>query len=74
MSRVKAAIDNATTPGVTTTLIVVALIAAITFLTWADKVNGDAFVSIASAIIGGVLVRAGVTSGSQATANPPPEG
>lgn len=46
----------------TTTLIILALIAATTLLCWAGKVNGDAFVSLASAIVGGILVARGMSA------------
>lgn len=59
-------------PGVTTTLIVLALVVGSVILTWVGKVNGDAFVALASTVIGGVLVRSGVASGSKATSDPPP--
>lgn len=53
-------------PGVTTTLIVLSLIGGTVFLCWAGKVNGDAFVALASTIVGGVLVASrGVGSGSK---------
>lgn len=67
----QAASDHA--PGLTTTLIVLTLLVCLTFLTWDGKVNGDAYVSLASVIVGGVLVRQGVASGSKATVDPPPE-
>jgi hypothetical protein len=59
--------DDAAGPGLTTTIILLALIAGLIFLTWEGRVNGDAFVSLASVIIGGVLVSRGVSSGAQAS-------
>lgn len=61
-------------PGLTTTLIVLSVVAGATFLTYFDKLSSDAYTGLISAIIGGVLVRAGVSSGSKATSDPPPEG
>lgn len=54
-------------PGLSTTLIVLALIVGAVCLTWIGKVNGDAFVALASAIVGGVLVRQGAASASKAS-------
>lgn len=64
-------INDAHAPGWTTTLIVIALLSGSIFLTYHGKVNGDAFVALASTIVGGVLVARGVAGGSQATADPP---
>lgn len=61
-------------PSVTTTLIVLAVVVGSILLTYYGKINGDAFVALASTIVGGVLVRAGVASGSKATVDPPPDG
>lgn len=62
-------------PAITTTVIVLAVVVGSIVLTYYSKINGDAYVALASTIVGGVLVRAGVASGSQATsAPPPPEG
>lgn len=55
-----------------TTLIVLLALGGSIFLTWADKVSGDAFVGVIGAILGGVLVQRGVSSGSAATNSPPP--
>jgi hypothetical protein len=66
------ALDPGTAPGVTTTIIVVVLLVGSIVLTYAGKINGDAFVALASTIIGGVLVSRGVASGSQASQAPPP--
>lgn len=63
--------DAANAPGATTTLIVLAVLVGASILCYFDKIGGDAYVGLASAIIGGVLVRAGVASGSAATSNPP---
>lgn len=67
----QAAADASQAPGFTTTLIVLAVIAGTTLLTFYDKVSGDAFIGVVGGIIGGVLVRAGVASGSAASASPP---
>lgn len=63
---------NVRNPGLTTTLIVLAIILGSIFLTWQGKINGDAYVALTSAIVGGVLVRQGTADGSKATADPPP--
>lgn len=60
----RALVGSATAPAVTTTLIILAIVAGATFLTYEGKINGDAFVALASAIVGGVLVKAGVSSAS----------
>jgi len=52
--------------------IVLAIVASLTFLVYVGKVNGDAYISIASAIIGALLYRQGVKSGSEASTDPPP--
>lgn len=72
--KVGQAVDPGTAPGVTTTLIVLAVVIGSIILTYAGKINGDAFVALASTIVGGVLVARGVASGSQATSAPPPAG
>ena len=68
------AVDTGNAPGITTTLIVLAVIIGSIVLTYAGKINGDAFVALASTIVGGVLVARGVASGSQASSSPPPAG
>ena len=62
--------DAASAPGVTTTLIVLSVLIGASILCYFDKIGGDAYVGLASAIIGGVLVRAGVASGSAASGPP----
>jgi len=59
-------------PGLTTTLIVLATIGSLTFLVYVAKVNGDAAIALFSAIIGGIISRAGDAAGSKATVDPPP--
>jgi len=68
----QAAADASQAPGLTTTLIVLAVIIGATLLCYFGKINGDALVGLFSAILGGVLVRAGVASGSAASNAPPP--
>ena len=70
--RLQRSVSANATP-ITNTAIVVAIIASLTFLVYDGKVNGDAYISIASAIVGALLYRQGVKSGSQATADPPAE-
>lgn len=67
----RAAEGNATP--ISNALIVLAVIGSLTALVWIGKVNGDAYVSIASAIVGALLVRQGVVAGSKATSDPPPD-
>lgn len=67
----RAASGNATP--ISNAVIVLAVIASLTALVWIGKVNGDAYVSIASAIVGALIVRQGVAVGSKATADPPPD-
>lgn len=69
----QAAADASQAPGFTTTLIVLAVICGASLLCYFGKINGDAVVGIFSAILGGVLVRAGVASGSAASSAPPAE-
>lgn len=69
----QAAADASSAPGFTTTLIVLSIIAGSTVLCYFGKINGDAFVALTSGIVGGVLVRAGVASGSAASSAPPAE-
>lgn len=60
---------------ISNTVIVLALIGALTALVWIGKVNGDAFISVASVIVGAVLVRQGVSAGAKASTDattPPP--
>lgn len=62
--------DAANAPGLTTTLIVLSIVVSAGLLCYFDKINGDALVGLFSAILGGVLVRAGVASGSAASNTP----
>ena len=64
---------NGNTTPITNAVIVLAIVASLTFLVYVGKVNGDAFISIASAIVGALLVRQGVAAGSKASYAPPPE-
>lgn len=72
MTARQAASDAANAPGLTTTLIVLSIVVGATVLCYFAKINGDALVGLFSAILGGVLVRAGVASGSAASTAPPP--
>lgn len=67
----QAAADASQAPGLTTTLIVLAVIASSALLCYFDKLDGAAFVGLGATIVGGVLVRAGVASGSAASSSPP---
>lgn len=67
----QAAADASQAPGLTTTLIVLAVIVSSALLCYFGKVSGDAFIGVLATILGGVLVRAGVASGSAASASPP---
>lgn len=58
-------------PGLTTTLIVFTVLLSAALLTYFDKIGGDAFIGLAATIVGGVLVRSGVATGSQASTAPP---
>jgi UPF0716 family protein affecting phage T7 exclusion len=51
----------------TNMVIVLAIIGSLTALVWVGKVNGDAYVSIASAVVGALLIRQGVSAGAKAT-------
>lgn len=55
-------------------VIVGMIVVALTGLTYANKVNGDACISLFSAIIGALLARQSFNAGSKATADPPPDG
>lgn len=67
----QAAADASQAPGFTTTLIVLAVIVGASLLCYFGQVGGDAVIGLLNVIIGGVLVRAGVASGSAASAAPP---
>jgi hypothetical protein len=47
-------------------VVVLAVVASMTFLAWAERVNGDAVIAIFSAIVGGVLT---VTGARQQSSN-----
>ena len=70
--RIKDATAGNATP-ITNALIVTLIVLALTLLTWEGKINGDAAISLFSAIIGALLARQSFTAGSKATADPPPE-
>ena len=70
----QAAADASQAPGLTTTLIVLAVVISAAVLCALDKLTGEALTGIYSAILGGVLVRAGVASGSAASSSPPTAG
>lgn len=67
----QAAADASNAPGLTTTLIVLSVVLGATVLCYLDKLDSAAYATIVSTIIGGVLVRAGVASGSAASSAPP---
>ncbi len=67
----KASAGNATP--ISNAVIVAMIVLALTGLTYAAKINGDACISLFSAIIGALLARQGFTAGSKATIDPPPE-
>jgi hypothetical protein len=71
MTRLQRATNGNATP-ISNAVIVLSIIASLTFLVYVGKVNGDAYVSIASAVVGALIVRQGVAAGSKATAAPPP--
>lgn len=54
----KAAASPNATP-ISNAIIVLAIVASLTFLVYVGKVNGDAYISIASAMIGALLYRQG---------------
>lgn len=56
------------------TLILLTALAATAVLTWHGAVDAQAFVAIASLVIGGVVHASGTNQGSQATTDPPPDG
>lgn len=69
--RIRAVADGNATP-ISNAVIVLAIVAGLVFLTYIGRVNGDACISLFSAIIGALLVRQGVAAGSKATSDPPP--
>jgi hypothetical protein len=56
------------------TLILLAALIATSLLTWAGKVDAQAFVAIASLVLGGVVHASGAKQGSDATQTPPGDG
>jgi hypothetical protein len=71
VDRIRAASEGNATP-ISNAVIVLAVIIAISALTWIGKVNGDAAISIFSAIVGALLLRQGAAIGSKAS-DPPAE-
>jgi hypothetical protein len=63
---------NANATPISNAVIVLAIIASLSFLVYVGKVNGDAYISIASVVVGALLHRQGVVAGSKATSDPPP--
>lgn len=55
------------------TLILLAALVATSLLTWADKVDAQAFVAIVSLVLGGVVHASGTKQGSEASVSPPPD-
>ncbi len=68
----QATVQAANTLSWQTTLVVLLSLAGSIFLTYTNKISGDAFVGVIGAILGGVLVQRGVSSGSAASNSPPP--
>jgi hypothetical protein len=64
---------SANTTSITNTVIVVSVIGTSTLLVYVDKVDGAAYIGLVGAIVGAILNRQGVATGSKATADPPPE-
>lgn len=56
------------------TLILLAALIATSLLTWAGKVDAQAFVAIVSLVLGGVVHASGTKQGTEATTNPPADG
>lgn len=54
------------------TLILLAALIATSLLTWAGKVDAQAFVAIVSLVLGGVVHASGTNQGVQASNPPPP--
>lgn len=69
--RLSASASSNATP-ISNAVIVLAIVASLTFLVYVGKVNGDAYISTVSAIIGALLYRQGVATGSKASTDPPP--
>lgn len=63
--RIRDASAGNATP-ITNAFIITLIVAGLVFLTYVGKVNGDACISLFSAIIGALLVRQGVSAGSKA--------
>lgn len=58
---------------ITNAVIVLVILATLTFLVYAGKVNGDAYVSIASGLAGALIARQSFNAGSKATSDSPPD-
>ncbi len=71
LDHVRDASSGNATP-ISNAVIVLAIIASLSFLVYVGKVNGDAYISIASVVVGALLHRQGVAAGSKATSDPPP--
>lgn len=67
----EASAGNATP--ISNALIVGMIVVSLSILTYVGKINGDAAISLFSAIIGALLARQGFSAGSKATADPPPD-
>lgn len=54
------------------TIVLLASLAAVTFLTYHGAVDAQAFVAIVSLVLGGVVHASGTRQGSEASQSPPP--
>jgi hypothetical protein len=72
VARIKQASEGNATP-ITNALIVGMIVVSLSILTYVGKINGDAAISLFSAIIGALLARQSFSAGSKATSDPPPE-
>lgn len=70
--RIRDASSGNATP-ISNAVIVLVILATLTFLVYAGKVNGDAYVSIASGLAGALIARQSFSAGSKATTDPPPD-
>lgn len=70
--KLRAASEGNATP-ISNAVIVAMVVVALTGLTYVGKVNGDAAISLFSAIIGALLARQSFSAGSKATSDPPPD-
>lgn len=57
-------------PSYTTTAILLAVLVVVTFLTYFDKVSGDAAVGLFGGVVGVYATRAGVSQGARASVPP----